>query len=50
MKEEAQRLCETIERLPRKLDTARFAIFGIFSILRWFLRSRSTFAKLFQVN
>ena len=50
MREEAQRLCESIEKLPRKLDTGKFAIFGIFAILRWFLKSRATFAKLFQVN
>ncbi len=49
MREEAQRLCDSIERLPRKLDTGKFAIFGIFSVLRWFLKSRPTFAKLFQV-
>ncbi|UJR32174.1 hypothetical protein I4U23_019640 [Adineta vaga] len=48
MREEAQRLCGSIERLPRKLDTGKFAIYGIFSILRWFLRSRPIFAKLYQ--
>jgi hypothetical protein len=50
MREEAQRLCELIERLPRKLDAGKFAIFGIFSILRWFLKSRPIFSKLFQVK
>ncbi|CAF1011995.1 unnamed protein product [Rotaria sp. Silwood1] len=48
MREEAQRLCESIEKLQHKLDTGKFAIYGIFSILRWFLKSRSTFSKLFQ--
>ncbi len=48
MREEAQRLCESVEKLPKKLDTGKFAVFGIFSILRWFLKSRSIFAKLFQ--
>ena len=50
MREEAQRLCEYIERLPRKLDAGKFAVYGIFSILRWFLKSRPTFSKLYQVN
>jgi hypothetical protein len=50
MREEAQRLCGSIERLPRKLDTGKFAVFGVFSILRWFLKSRATFSKLYQVN
>jgi len=50
MREEGQHLCEKIDRLPRKLDQGKFAIFGVFSILRWFLKSRSVFAKLFQVN
>jgi hypothetical protein len=50
MREEAQRLCESIERLPRKLDAGKSAIYGIFSILRWFLKSRPTFSKLYQVN
>jgi hypothetical protein len=50
LREEAQRLCESIERLPHKLDAGKFAIFGVFSILRWFLKSRPTFSKLFQVK
>ena len=50
MREEAQRLCESVERLPKKIDAGKSAIFGIFAILRWFLKSRPTFAKLFQVN
>ncbi|CAF0977096.1 unnamed protein product [Rotaria sordida] len=48
MREEAQRLCESIERLPHKLDSGKFAIYGIFSILKWFRKSRSTFSKLYQ--
>ncbi|CAF1027494.1 unnamed protein product [Adineta ricciae] len=48
MREEAQSLCESIERSPRKIDMGKFAIYGIFSILRWFLRSRPVFAKLYQ--
>jgi hypothetical protein len=50
MREEGQKLCESVDRLPKKIDTGKFAIFGIFSILRWFLKSRPTFAKLFQVK
>lgn len=50
MREEALTLCETIERLPHKLDTGKFAVYGIFSILKWFLKSRPTFSKLYQVN
>jgi hypothetical protein len=50
MREEAQRLCTAIERSPRKLDTGKFAIYGIFSILRWFLQSRPIFSKLYQVG
>jgi hypothetical protein len=49
MREEGEKLCQSVERLPKKLDTGKFAIFGIFSILRWFLKSRPTFVKLFQV-
>ncbi|UJR14592.1 hypothetical protein I4U23_001587 [Adineta vaga] len=48
MREEAQTLCESTERLPHKLDTGKFAIYGIFSILKWFLKSRPTFSKLYQ--
>lgn len=50
MREEAQRLCDSVERIPKKLDAGKSSIFGIFSILRWFLKSRPTFAKLFQVK
>jgi hypothetical protein len=50
MREEAQRLCESIERLAHKLDTGKFAVYGIFSILKWFLKSRQTFSKLYQVT
>lgn len=50
MREEAIALCETIERLPHKLDTGKFAVYGIFSILKWFLKSRPTFSKLYQVS
>ena len=50
MREEAQSLCESIERLPHKLDTGKFAVYGIFSILKWFLKSRPTFSKLYQVR
>jgi hypothetical protein len=49
MREEAVSLCESIERLPHKLDTGKFAVYGIFSILKWFLKSRPTFSKLYQV-
>lgn len=49
MREEAQGLCESIERMPRKLDLAKFAIYGVFSILGWFFKSRPVFAKLYQV-
>ncbi|CAF1227257.1 unnamed protein product [Adineta steineri] len=48
MREEGQRLCQSIERIPRKLDAGKFAIYGVFSILRWFLRSRAVFSKLYQ--
>ncbi|CAF2032966.1 unnamed protein product [Rotaria magnacalcarata] len=48
MHEEAQRLCESIERLPQKLDSGKLAIYGIFSILRWFFQSRATFSKFYQ--
>ncbi|CAM2714035.1 unnamed protein product [Rotaria socialis] len=48
MHEEAQRLCESIERLPHKLDSGKLAIYGIFSILRWFFQSRATFSKFYQ--
>ncbi|CAF4149294.1 unnamed protein product [Rotaria sp. Silwood2] len=48
MREEAQRLCESIGRLTHKLDSGKFAIYGIFEILRWFLKSRPTFSKLYQ--
>ncbi len=50
MREEALSLCESIERLPHKLDTGKFAVYGIFSILKWFLKSRPTFSKLYQVH
>jgi len=50
MREEAVNLCESIERLTHKLDTGKFAIYGIFSILKWFLKSRPTFSKLYQVK
>lgn len=50
MRDEAQRLCDSVERISKKLDTGKSAIFGIFAILRWFLKSRPTFAKLFQVK
>ena len=49
MREVAKTLCESIERLPNKLDTGKFAVYGIFSILQWFLKSRPTFSKLYQV-
>lgn len=49
MREEAANLCESIEKLPHKLDTGKFAVYGIFSILKWFLKSRPTFSKLYQV-
>ena len=49
MRDDAKRLCTTVERLPRKLDAGKFAIYGNFSILRWFLRSRPIFAKFCQV-
>jgi hypothetical protein len=48
MREEALNLCESIERLSHKLDTGKFAVYGIFSILKWFLKSRPTFSKLYQ--
>jgi hypothetical protein len=50
MREDAQHLCESIERLPRKIDSGKFAIYGLFSILRWFVRSKPTFIKLYQVR
>jgi hypothetical protein len=50
MREEALSLCESIERLAHKLDTGKFAVYGIFSILKWFLKSRPTFSKLYQVS
>ena len=50
MREEAQSLCESIERLPHKVDTGKFAVYGLFSILKWFLKSRPTFSKLYQVG
>lgn len=49
MGEGAKALCGSIERLPHKLDVAKFSVYGIFSILNWFLKSRTTFAKLYQV-
>jgi hypothetical protein len=49
MREGALLLCESIERLAHKLDTGKFAVYGIFSILKWFLKSRPTFSKLYQV-
>ncbi|CAF0888730.1 unnamed protein product [Adineta steineri] len=48
MREEALVLCESIQRLPHKLDTGKFAVYGIFSILKWFLKSRPIFSRLFQ--
>lgn len=50
MREEALHLCESIERLTHKLDAGKFATYGLFSILKWFLKSRPTFAKLYQVD
>ncbi len=50
MREDALSLCESIERLAHKLDTGKFAVYGIFSILKWFLKSRPTFSKLYQVE
>lgn len=49
MREEAQRLSESIKQLPHKLDIGKFAIYGIFTILRWFLKFRETLNKLSQV-
>ncbi|CAF1085349.1 unnamed protein product [Rotaria sordida] len=48
MREVAVSLCESIEHLPHKLDAAKFAVYGLFSILQWFIKSRPTFSKLFQ--
>lgn len=48
MREEALSLCESIQCLPHKLDSGKFAVYGIFSILNWFLKSRATFSKLYQ--
>ncbi|CAF1166411.1 unnamed protein product [Rotaria sp. Silwood1] len=48
MREVALNLCESIERLPYKLDAGKFAVYGLFSILQWFLKSRPTFSKLYQ--
>ncbi|CAF3508067.1 unnamed protein product [Rotaria socialis] len=48
MREVALNLCESIERLPHKLDAGKFAVYGLFSILKWFLKSRPTFSKLYQ--
>lgn len=50
MREGAMTLCESIERSAHKLDAGKSAIYGLFSILKWFLKSRPTFAKLYQVN
>ena len=49
MREAALTLCDSTLRLPNKLDTSKFAVYGIFSILQWFLKSRPIFAKLYQV-
>jgi len=50
MHKEAQHLCEAIERLPRKLDYGKFSVYGLFSIVRWCLKSRHTLFEFFQVN
>ncbi|CAF0808113.1 unnamed protein product [Didymodactylos carnosus] len=47
MKEEAQRICDTIERTHNKLES-KFCVFGQFSVLQWFFKSRQTFSKLYQ--
>ena len=46
---EAQRLCESTEKLPHKLDTGKLAIYGLFAILKWFLKSRPTFLDFYKV-
>ena len=50
MREEAQRLCQAVEKSPQKLDAGKLAIYGIFVILQWFLTSRPIFAQLYQVT
>lgn len=49
MREEGQRLCQSVENSAQKLDTGKLAIYGIFGILQWFLTSRQIFAQLYQV-
>jgi hypothetical protein len=50
MREEGQRLCQSVEKSTQKVDTGKFAIYGIFVILQWFLNSRQIFAELYQVT
>ena len=50
MQEEAEHLCEAIKQLPCKLETGKFSVYGLFSIIQWFHRSKPTFSKLYPVS
>ncbi|CAF3522384.1 unnamed protein product [Rotaria sp. Silwood1] len=48
--EEAQELCKAIEQLPHKIDSGKFAFYGLLSIIQWFRKSKAVFIKLYQLN
>ena len=50
MQDEAQGLCESTEKLPRKLNTGKLAVYGLFSVLKWFLKSRPMFLDFYKVR
>jgi hypothetical protein len=49
VKEQAIHLCQAVERLTNKVDTAKFSIYGFLAILKWFPNSRPLVATIFQV-
>jgi hypothetical protein len=50
MLDEGKNLCRTIENLAHKLDTGKFAIYGLFSILKWLQEMRPKFDQLYAVT
>ncbi|CAF4012500.1 unnamed protein product [Rotaria magnacalcarata] len=50
MQQEAQRLCTDIQQLSHKIDTEKFAFYGLFSIIRWFHKSENMFNKIYDEN
>jgi hypothetical protein len=50
VQEEGQHLCEAIKQLPYKLETGKIPVYGLFSIIQWFHKSKPTFSKLYKVS